>query len=59
MNSVELWLLGKLLSMAEAETPEAKTWVLAELKKTEAATTNQVLKVVLQAVDTFLSAPAS
>ena len=57
MNTVELWLLGKLLS--EAESPEAKAWVLSQLKAADAASTNKLLKTVLEAVEGFLAAPAA
>ncbi len=57
MNTVELWLLGKLLS--EAESPEAKAWVLAQLKAADAASSNKLLKTVLEAVEGFLAAPAA
>lgn len=57
LNTVELWLLGKLLN--EAESPEAKAWVLGHLKAAEAASSNKVLKVVLEAVEGFLTAKAA
>lgn len=57
MNTIELWLLEKLLS--EVESPAAKAWVLSQLKAAETATTNKLLKVVLEAVEGFLASQAA
>lgn len=56
MTTVELWLLEKLLS--ESGSPAVKLWVLAELKKADAAVTNPLLKAVIEAAEAFLTSPA-
>ncbi len=55
LNTVEMWLLEKLLS--EAESPAAKAWVLSQLRAADAASKSKLLKVVLDAVEGFLAAP--
>ena len=57
MNSIEMWLLEKALN--EAESPEAKAWVLGQLKKADTASTNKALKVVIEALEGFLAASAA
>ena len=56
LSEVELYCFQVLLS--EASSPAVKVWALNELKSADAASTNAVLKKVIEAIEAFLAAPA-
>lgn len=57
LSEVEVYLFQMLLS--EVSSPTVKKWALDQLKSADKATTNAVFKVVIEAVEAFLAAPAA
>lgn len=56
LTAIEMWLVEKLLSTASG--PDEKKWVLAKLKDFDTATTNPLLKALIEAAELFLAEPA-
>lgn len=57
LDTIGLYLLQLLLN--EATSPSTKAFALAELKKFEAATSNELFKALLAAAEQFLTVKAA
>lgn len=55
LNAVEMYLFQQALNAATS--PTVKAWVIAELKKGDAAISNPMFKSVIQAFESFLAVP--